>query len=1594
MKQTKLTRRFLSTGIAGLLLIQSMALPAFAAETDAGAETPQYPYLDTSLSFEERAADLVSRMTLEEKISQLGNDYGGACPAIPRLGVQANRWWNEALHGIARNGPATSFPTGLGLAATWDPEVVREMASMAADEGREKYNTEDHSMTALSYWSPTLNMARDPRWGRTDETYGEDPFLTGQIGDGFVRGLQGEEEENNTPYLKSIATPKHFLANNSEVNRRGGESTVDLRDLREYYTPAFKEAIEVGGARSIMTSYNAVNGVPMSANKPIMEDIVRKTWGFDGFVVTDCGALWDVVNHPWRPDGWDDSVSWSLGAVAAALDAGVDYNCGSVYRDNTKAAYDAGLITEDDIDVALVRLFTARMQVGEFDPAEMVPYSDPEKYGAGKQLHAADHDQMAEDLADQAVVLLKNEPAEGADTPMLPLGGQEEIDHLVLVGHLADEVTLGGYSTDQPGNTSTPVQGIEAALKRYNPEATFTYIPGTQSGVTQDFLMNIRGPKMYDKDGTFLRQIDLNANAQISGGQIENAQEPNTGYFRSNADGWVKFDQVDFTGIDHFTVEMCGMSRAAPTTMELRLGSPTGELLATVSGVGDTSEGTDEWNHWVEYEFRFISGGKEGPLEDVYMVIEKAPGEFEFTAEERATIESADAVVAFVGTGEGDGFEGQDRTSDQFPRGQEDMVNTLLALNKHTVVYMQAIGQMDIESFKDTAPAILWSTYNGQAQGNAAGRLLFGEKDPAAKLPFTWYSDLDQLDSILDYNIRTREATEEREGSNGRTYQYFSGDVTYPFGYGLTYSSFTYSGLTISDSEVTPDDTLKVEFDVTNTSTRDGAEIAQVYVVSPGADKINRPAKRLKGFDKQEIPAGETRHFVIEIPVSELYYWDVENEMRTYDQGVYTIQVGPDSANTPLTQDFTLSGQLTPELHAVTALPSGNILDADHPEKTISIDLTASYNNETFVDLAQDGTVVYSSNKPEVAQVSADGIVTPVAPGTATITASVTVGGRTMSSSFPVAVTSDWAPTAENIYVDGQPLPGFEPDVLTYSVGVDSLDELPEVTAAAADGATVSVVQATKENPTATVTASQAEGGYLNTVYQISFVIPPKSFDFTRTTEQEVRDGWTIQHEDAEAWSVGPDGLTVTTQRGDFGYANEPAKNVFLQSGMGDWRMDAKVTYSEVPSKSFQQAGILVYQDDQHLIKLDYEWKGGSSGACIQFVYYDGGGLVACGDLIPYNGTEIYYRIEKQGNRYTGSYSPDGQEYMQFGTITLDLANSKLGLMAINGPSQYGGVTDPIDVTFEYLTITQDQPDVPATGITLDRSELSLAPEATFQLTATVEPENATDKEVTWTSSDETVATVDENGLVTAVAEGSVTITAATANGLSAACAVTVQEPVAGKDLSVAVSGADMVKQDQRVPYTFSFSGEKENLGNVTVVFNIKGDPAGLFTGGAFEAGEGFSKYVMDEEEQADGSRRVKVVLAYGMDELTALEEAALTDELTDLFTYVIRSSAEQEGEIEVTVEQAIFTYAEDNDLYYADVTGATASTAVSAKDPYDIDGDGDFDQADITAAQGYYRAAEGDENWDEARKADVNRDGVVDLTDLVELATAWLDTL
>ena len=881
-------RRFLSTGIAGLMLVQSMALPAFAAEGEPAAETPEYPYLDTSRSFEERAADLVSRMTLEEKAAQLQNGRYPNAPAIERLGVPAYRYWSEALHGVARNGTATSFPTGLGIAATWDVDLVEEMMQATSDEARQKYNTGDNAggePYGLAYWSPTINMSRDPRWGRAEEAYGEDPYLTGQIAQAFIEGMQGAHEAGGETYLKTIATPKHFLGNNSESNRHTGSANIDERDLREYYTYAFKNAIENGKAESIMTSYNAVNGVPVSVSEEILDDMLRRTWGFDGYVVTDCDSLSDVINnHAWRPEeGWVTAPAWGgKEAAAFSMKAGLDANCGTTLANNVIAAIDAGLMTEDDVDKALVRIFTARMKTGEFDP-DGGPFS-----GIDDVIHSEANQALAEESSDNAVVLLKNDG-------MLPLGATGTVESLVLVGNRADELELGDYSTYEPKHTSTAQQGIEAAYERYcaenGIEGSFRYIPGASTSSSGNYLMNIGTLTLHDGEGAQVGELKWSDSSEQNGCEVEGGG--NLGYM-SKGDTWVKFDNVDFTNVKTIKVNMAGDTNAARTTMEIRVGSPTGQLLgSTNAGVGDTGG----WQSYQTYDFEFTGagGGYDGPQSDVYFVFTETTATGSgFTEEEEQAIQNADAVVFFAGTKQGENgyFENTDGYNLNLPGGQTEQIQSVAELNSNTVVYIQAVSQINIEPFKDDVKGIFWSTYNGQAQGNAAGRLLFGEANPSAKLPFSWYTDVNDLADVKDYTMRAS------EDNNGRTYQYFTGEVTYPFGYGLSYSTFAYSNLKISADEVTPDDTITVEFDVTNTSDVDGQEVAELYVVSPNAAALDRPAKRLKGFDKQTIAAGETAHFTIELDLSDLWYWDAENDIQTYDQGTYIIQVGPDSANT------------------------------------------------------------------------------------------------------------------------------------------------------------------------------------------------------------------------------------------------------------------------------------------------------------------------------------------------------------------------------------------------------------------------------------------------------------------------------------------------------------------------------------------------------------------------------------------------------------------------------------------------------------------------------------------------------------------------
>ena len=1417
-------------------------------------EGKYYAFMNPKLSAEERAADLVSRMTPEEKYSQL---RARTAAAIPRLGIQEYNWWREALHGVARDGTATSFPTGLGIASTWDVDLVQQMGAVVSDEAREKFNVPGVT-NGLNYWSPTVNMARDPLWGRADETYGEDPFLAGMIGVAYIDGMQGANEDNNG-YFKTIATPKHFLGNNSDSNRHNGSSNITERDLREYYTPAFKACVEDGNAGAIMTSYNAVNGVPVSVNTPILEDIVRRTWGFDGFFVTDCDTLTDVFNyHKWRPEGWDPSDAWTgVEAAAYAMMAGVDLNCGDTMPDKAGTAIAQGLISEDLVDIALVRLFTARMKTGEFDFD--CPYAGP-AYQSG-QVHAADHQQLAERSSDNAVVLLKN------DNGTLPLGKDPNapIEKFVLVGDYADYLELGNYSTREPQHDSTALKGIKEAYERYcernNIEGSFRYIKGTvDTGTsTSGYLMNIMPLELYDNDGNLLRTLDWNKCVERANCEI--ATTGNVGNMSNSTGAWLRFDEIDFTNVATIKIKAAG-NNATPTTVTI-----TGEG-TDLAKFSIKKGNTNGWQKYDTYEFQYEGAGQGfgRVMKNVCISFTKYEiAESGFSEDERNAIKDANAVVFFAGTKQKDNgfFENRDGYTLDLPNGQNELINEVAELNNNVTVYMQTGSQSNVEPFKEKVEAMLWSAYNGQAQGNAAGRLLFGEANPSAKLPITWYTDVKQLADIKDYTLRPDKETENL----GRTYQYFTGKVTYPFGYGLSYTTFEYSNLNIDKDSVTPDDTITVTVDVTNTGDVAGQEVVQLYVVSPDAEANGRPAKRLECFDKIALAPGEKQTVTLTLDVEDLWYWDAESDIQTYDQGTYTIQVGADSeACEQLTKGFNLSGQLTKVLNVATAIPSGHILDMEQAGAHIETELSACYNDQSFVNLdAADVMVRYTSTDPMVAAVDEHGTVTAVNAGITTITASVTVNGVEKTSSYPVVVQQ--AVRADNILVDGKGITGFDPETFTYSVAAG--DSVPEVSVDVSDAFRVEITQPTAENRTATVKVIGAED---TVTYTIVFIDAPQSADFTRMTETELLQSWEIENQDADKWSIDKDGLHITTQQGDIYKNKTGAHNIFTQNADGDWTAETKVTFDQEPFAGSQQVAFMAYQDQDNYVKISYEMA--TPDPWVQMMSESNRSVNTSSAIRQTLKTNIIYlRMEKKGNAYTASYSTDGSDWKVLGTKSATLQNPKIALMAINGNS----TTDEWNTTFEYVNImtaeqctcdlyhlefnggtvvlpsayelnaqasvrggcvmdghaeapvtytysikegavntagatvegnrlnaktagevevtvtaslydakpvtatatfvvTEDGGVVPVESVALNRQKLTLTENGSEQLIATVQPYNATNQNVTWTTSDNMVATVVE-GKVTAVAEGTATITATTKDGgKTATCVVTVEK--------------------------------------------------------------------------------------------------------------------------------------------------------------------------------------------------------------------------
>ena len=1047
-RRTQTGRRMLAMAAAAVLAVGCVAMPLPVPQAEP-EET--LPYMDTSLSFEERAADLVSRMTLEEKASQLGNDAA----SINRLGVSKYNYWSEALHGVARSGEATSFPYSIAMAATWDPELIQQIASATSDEARGYSNGKGKG---LSYWSPTINMARDPRWGRNHETYGEDPFLTTQIGSGFVKGMQGDDEK----YLKTIATIKHYAANNSEYNRHNGSSNMDDRTLREYYTRAFKGVERQADVASVMSSYNRVNEIPASANTYLLDTLLRRTFGFDGYVTSDCGAIQNVyADHKYQPAGWDEPVD-AAGATAVCIQAGTDIDCGSVYKANAVEAVQRGLMSEDDIDLALVRLFTARMQTGEFDPAGSVPYRS-EDYSFDSQVENAEHTALAESSANEAIVLLKNEAAAGESDPILPLDIQTD-KNIVMLGEVANKVELSDYSgTPSEENMSTPIQGMEAL------GANVTYIEGGASSgsATGSYICNMKDVVITNKDGSSSTLKPEDA-VDLMGCRLEEANG-NIGYILPGAS--LKYEDVDVSGIASISLQVAGDGSVIPGDITVTIGSASGMQIASVE-----TGSTGGWQTYKPLEADVTSNGG-ATVTDLYLSFNAKQEEISFTQQEEESIRNADAVIVCLDGNSSS--EGRDRSTIMMPQEQAALATSAAALNDHVIVYIQSVGMMEVGTFADDVQAILWTSFNGQAQGNAMARVICGEANPTAKLPFTWYAQNAALPTIDDYDIRGG------EDYAGWTYQYYTGPVTYPFGYGLSYSSYEYSNLKITSSTtVTPNDTLTATVDVKNTSNVDGEEIVQLYVAVPNPDGVNRPFKQLKSFEKVAIAAGETKTVTLTLDLSDCYFWDEEEGRNVYDQGEYTLFVGPSSDKDDEQMQkttFTMDGELTPELAVVTATADRVKLNALKPEKVITTSLSAVMNDDSFYDLEKgDATVSYESSNEAVATVDNNGIVHAVNSGVATITASVTIGGKTLTDSFPVVVTVE----LESIQVNGEDISGFSAAQTEYRVPVDP-SPLPVVTVPGVPNEYVSIQNATSVPGDATATIQVGDRFYTYTLHFI-----------------------------------------------------------------------------------------------------------------------------------------------------------------------------------------------------------------------------------------------------------------------------------------------------------------------------------------------------------------------------------------------------------------------------------------------------------------------------------------------------------------------------
>ena len=894
--------------VALFVLAVASVIPA-CAQTES---SQPLAYLNPSLPAQQRAHDLVGRMTLEEKATQL-EDWA---TAIPRLGIPDYQTWNEALHGVARAGYSTVFPQAIGMAATWDKSIVTSMGNIISLEARSKYNQAQREgnhriFFGLTFWSPNINIFRDPRWGRGQETYGEDPFLTGRMGIAFVNGVQGEDPD----HPRAIATSKHFAVHSGpESLRHGFNVDPSPRDLEETYLPAFRATVTEGHVGSVMCAYNSIDEWPACTNKMLLKDHLRDAWGFKGFVVSDCGAIVDVYNG-------HKKVADIEHAAALSLEAGTDLSC-SIWAPGFNSLADAvkkGLVSEDLVSQAAERLYTARFKLGLFDPQgsnplDKIPFSDTASEANRK---------ISLRAGEESIVLLKNAGA-------LPLKDPKKI---AVIGPTADLLPsiLGNY-VGTPAHPVTPLDGIMRQFRSspilYAQGSTLVAgvgvaVPRTAFGLNKGLKTEFFATPDWTGRPVAIEtepavQTDWEMALPVPQVQTHNYSVRWTGTIAAPAPGHYIFtvesgDSFPYSPAESYRMILDGKVIGEGNLRTASEASAMGSF-KPVPGASPTAPPVEafpqtptlafDFTDTNPHEFRFEYSHSADRFGGGVTLKWQAPAQAQLD-EAVARAQESDVVVAFVGLSpqlEGEempiklpGFSGGDRTSLDLPASQEKLLEALAAIGKPLIVVLQSGSAVALNWANEHAAAVLEAWYPGVEGGTAIARTLAGENNPAGRLPVTFYANLDGLPAFTDYSLKNR------------TYRYFSGKPLWGFGYGLSYTKFKYGPVKLSSETLKAGEPLTATVTVTNAGSLAGDEVVEAYVKTPLPDG---PIHSLAGFERIHIEPGVTKAIQLDIDPRSLSVVDNQGN-RAILPGKYTLTLGgaqPQDTDAKSEAGFTVTG--------------------------------------------------------------------------------------------------------------------------------------------------------------------------------------------------------------------------------------------------------------------------------------------------------------------------------------------------------------------------------------------------------------------------------------------------------------------------------------------------------------------------------------------------------------------------------------------------------------------------------------------------------------------------------------------------------------